>query len=149
MLERYLPKWREMGWNRTRVASHLAQRAWLPDWPADDLRLDLPTFTKLMGAPSPDTAGLVALLQGRSRPTLADWWPKRLVRLDWTPEQGELRATLEGVRPSMLAFRWPNGAPAATVNGQTVAVERLSPDRPVWQIKLPAGAVEVRIGRAQ
>ena len=149
LLERYLPKWREMGWNKTRVASHLAQRAWLPNWPADDLRVDLPTFTKLMGTPQAETAGLVALLQGRNGPTLVDWWPKRLVRLDWAGKEGELRATLDGERATTLTFRWPARTAAVSVNGAAVAAERITPDRPVWRVKLPPGVVQVRISRAR
>ena len=149
LLERYLPKWREMGWNRTRIASRLAQRAWLPDWPADDLRLDLPTFTKLMGAPSAETAGLIALLQGRNGPSLVDWWPKRLTVLDFRGKASAMSAELEGSQAGTLTFRWPTGTPAVSVNGAAATVERPSPDRPVWQIKLPGGVVAVRIAGAR
>jgi hypothetical protein len=149
VIEKHLPKWREMAWNRTRVASHLAQRAWLPDWPATDLKLDAATFTGQMGAPSPETAGLIALLQGRGLPVVIDWWPKRLLRLEWRGEREGLQADLDGPRAATLSFRWDSATLAADLNGERAALDRPFPDRAVWSLKLPSGPAHVRIAGAQ
>ncbi len=141
-IERTVPNWREMGYNQGRLCSHIAQRAWIPDWPEDGLWSDWKAYARYTkGRPGADAAATVAVLLGREAPFLVDWEPARLLSAEWDSGTKTLTARLDSQRDTSVTIGSRDSLVSVTVDGAEVP---FAPERCVVRVGLPAGGHEVR-----
>jgi hypothetical protein len=118
--------WRTMRSNSTRTATHIAIRAFLPDWPADKLYDDIDIWLEHSKRDTPPyrTLGMIGAWSGHDTGvSLINWEPARFISSDWIQSKGVLTVELEAENAFALEFAAPGLISSVKLDGV-----RLSPD---------------------
>jgi len=118
LVEKGLPNWREMGGNQDKLLNHIAQRAWLPDWPQDDLWNSWNAYAKYFNGDPGGSEGALSLLLGRNTPYLVNWEPAALISCKW--ENNTLYAHLSASQKCLVSVS--DGAINSSFDKQVVSV---------------------------
>ena len=114
--------WRRMPFNKERTSSHLAMRAWLPNWDraalANDYRIWLENAPEQKALNNAGFFG--AYFGGEYRIWLTDWAPAALGQLRYDPDARELTAELRSDQPFTLSGKAPARIVALTVDGAEI-----------------------------
>ncbi|GAT32601.1 hypothetical protein TSACC_21000 [Terrimicrobium sacchariphilum] len=112
--------WRTMPINNTRSATHIAIRAFLPEWPADKIQNDIDIWLKYIKQKTPPygTAGMVGAWSGHETGIwLINWEPARFVSSAYEKELGRLQVELVAERPFTLDFSAPGRIETVRIDG--------------------------------
>ncbi|MDR1280323.1 MAG: hypothetical protein LBK99_05830 [Opitutaceae bacterium] len=116
LMDKYFSDWRQMPFNQVRSAAHIANRAWLPDWPAAELENDLETWLGHIkrDAPPSETAGMFGAYTAHATSIyLVGWEPSRFVSALYEHATRQLSLELENKTPFLLEIHAP--APPSTI----------------------------------
>lgn len=134
------PDWREMNFNKSRIAAHVACRAYLPQWSQKDLDADYQSLLKAFKQdfPPPETGGMFGAYSGRQAGVcLVDWGRSGLSFLRYDQKEKRLDAGLKSETPFELKLRSSSPPKSLRVDGCAAKVEVLSDDGVERRIKAP------------
>ncbi|EIQ01565.1 hypothetical protein OpiT1DRAFT_00136 [Opitutaceae bacterium TAV1] len=109
-MDKHFSGWRKMAYNQSRSAAHIANRAWLPDWPADSLKTDIDTWLdhRKQKYTSYSSAGMFgAYTAHETRVYLVAWEPARFGSSRYDHAARLLSVELENPKPFELEIHAP------------------------------------------
>ncbi len=140
-VEQKLPSWREMPGNQYDMCSHIAQRAWISDWPEKSLWDDWNAYTRYSGGnPTSVSGGTIAVLLGRGAPYLVNWEPARLISFGWDDKVRTLTASFQSLSPAMVSISTSLTPTSVTCDGVAAKYVRKSGS---IRLTMPAGKHQI------
>ncbi|AHF93315.1 hypothetical protein OPIT5_26965 [Opitutaceae bacterium TAV5] len=115
-MDKQFSGWREMAYNQSRSAAHIANRAWLTDWPADALKNDLETWLahlKQKHTPYYASGMFGTYTAHETGVYLVGWEPARFVKSRYDHAARQLSLDMENPNPFELEIHAP--APPSTL----------------------------------
>ncbi len=102
--------WRRMPFNQPRTAAHIAARAWIDDWPDEDIQKECHDWVAYYpAAVSSFNAGMWAVVWGRKDGVyLMDWEPARLDGLFYNPQSRQLEIGLDCAQAFRIRLHSPH-----------------------------------------
>ncbi|WP_043586050.1 hypothetical protein [Geminisphaera colitermitum] len=127
-MDKQFSGWREMAYNQSRSAAHIANRAWLPDWPADGLKSDLDTWlahTKQTTPPYRTSGMFGAYTAHETGVWLIGWEPARFVNSRYDHATRLLSLELENAQPFELEVHSPALITELKIDGRSQTLEKI------------------------
>lgn len=143
--------WRTMSHNHSRSAAHIANRAWLPEWPADGLKSDLDIWLAHIGAevtPYLASGMFGAYTAHQTRVYVIGWEPARFVSSRYDHAARTLAVELEHANSFELEVHSPGRVAGVTLDGAPLDLSAIRSADDRHSIPLPRGGrIIVRFNR--
>lgn len=134
--------WREMSHNHSRSAAHIANRARLPDWPADGLKSDVEKWLSHTNSDFTHyrSSGMFGAYTGHETQVfLNDWAPARFVNLEYDLASRTLVAEMENEDPFQLVLQSPTPVVECKLDGIVQPLDVIESAEGSYVISLPHG----------
>jgi hypothetical protein len=144
--------WRTMGYNQSRTAAHIANRAWLPDWPADGIRADLDIWlkhTKKELTPYVAAGMFGAYTAHETGVYIVGWEPARFVSSRYEHAKRVLAVDLDNPAPFELKVHSRTPVAELKLNGRPLPLTLVRSAGEFHTVSLSGGGqVEIRFADA-
>ncbi|RRJ94690.1 hypothetical protein Ga0100231_010405 [Opitutaceae bacterium TAV4] len=144
--------WRQMAHNQVRSAAHIANRAWLPDWPADGLKADLDAWLAHIKKKHAryETAGMFGSYTAHETGVyFVGWEPSRFISSRYDHATRTLTVELENAQPFELKVHSPSPVSSLKLDGSPQALTGIRSSGNHHTIPLAhGGKIEIRFSTA-